>query len=1550
MGKKGTKKINRKIKRSVRKTIGVLTLIMAIIVAAIPTPSARAVGGTESDVSVVPPTYPTSEADIPMANIPELKPGSAQTYSAQLIYKSGDQYYLFNVYKYYMIGSGSNSSGCIYEYDNSYVPAENKLTIPDQVKFDYPAFSETTVVDYFKNNRDINLDDNELQTYYKSEWDAWQKYLTDKAAWDQLTDDQKTDGRHPEPTPVNKPSHTVGEFLISNDNWVDENGLRYFCSHYVGLDVTNKSVNLPRYIQDGNGYILIPVIDERTSQGDSATVVYMPCQVGEAIDNSQNYSDNFFVPQENTCHIRYIGDNAFNGATRIRELVIPAHIEVIGNEAFSGCTSIETISAYAGTIGNRAFKNCASLKNVELGTGVEQIGTECFYGCNSMESIAFPGSMEKIGFGAFASCSNLRTIEMEAINTNPTLEPYCFFNCPSIGSVTFARNTSAIGDAAFALTEDMPIRNTSWNHIVFPDNASKLGDYVLYGRGNIQTVVMPAAFGTNRTPATDNVLKSGFFGKCLQLQYVEFPDNGNGSCGYVTFDTNAFIDVVSEDFYIRGPENNSMQQTASPRESSWAAGITYVFKDRNGVDQYEISTGTYRFTVDKDGVLTDCTLLNKTEWENQGSVIEVPATVGNQTVTGIGSDCFKDDDIKENLKELRIADGSGVKSVAAHAFEGYPKLETVYIGDSINEIGDSAFADCKKLETVVFSTPSGGYQNFKIGANAFSTKSDQLTFFGDIVKGYAPFDWAMSQDNWMDADELLRVCYSSGTPDHPNLKVLLDNDTNEVTLVGYPHYEQLDEVTRHLYEAEQYGFPVDTILTDGQTSLNANQKRWLDEVFYIVIPEGIQSIDVVGFCSASSNGRNRDTYMSGDDYYATYRTQGLFNGYYGEDGWEYSEDRRNEYEQDSKGNDRVQTIEMSSVKRLPDRAFESCENLYAVSLGNALEDIGTAPFTGCRNLTSVGGNSKYPCENGIIYETNDTGLTIVECLPARGAIVGSPGVNATNDSRLPQVTKINEGAFENCGSITSVDLTTATKLTQIPEACFKNADSLLTVLLPEAVNKIHEEAFAKKTGSYLSVEIPATEVDIADNAFYQEKNPQPQMVFLRSYKGSAVENYAARKGHTFEEIGRKYRVQFWDYDGTPLAIENEDGTKTTVQYVEHGRAAEAPADPTGRTDGYVFDKWDKPFTNVTSDLVVIALYKWGYPDTSPGVLPNTSPGANRNTPTPTPNGTPTPGAGTPGAGTPGAGTPGAGTPGAGTPGANNNQNSNQRYRLTVENGSGSGTYVAGTSVVITANTPPSGQRFDRWTSIANDFNITSATSSITTITMPSHDMTIVANYTSGSGSSNGNAGNGNNNNSTNSNINGNGNSGGTTVDITKPGISDTGVANATVEGSTDNFVVKITDTAEARAAVEAALINEYGTLDNLRYFAMDISLYDATGTVKIADTSNLAVNITMPIPDELRLYAGNNQVAGVVNGNVLDKLSPRFTTINGVPCISFTATHFSPYTVYVDTSNLSAGVSDSTPKTGDLIHPKWFLAIALACVSLILLLKKDKKQPNMKTA
>ena len=169
-----------------------------------------------------------------------------------------------------------------------------------------------------------------------------------------------------------------------------------------------------------------------------------------------------------------------------------------------------------------------------------------------------------------------------------------------------------------------------------------------------------------------------------------------------------------------------------------------------------------------------------------------------------------------------------------------------------------------------------------------------------------------------------------------------------------------------------------------------------------------------------------------------------------------------------------------------------------------------------------------------------------------------------------------------------------------------------------------------------------------------------------------------------------------------------------------------------------------------------------------------------------------------------------------------------------------------------------------------------------------------------------------------------------------------------MNGSKDNFTVRITDDPDATEAVLRALTHEYGSLENIKYFPMDISLYDSTGNKKITDTTGLSVEITLPLPDSLSTYAGNNKTAGVVNER-LDKLTPKFTTIDGVPCVTFTAEHFSPYVIYVDTSNLTQStIVDSSPKTGDGIHPKWFLALGLVCVSAILFVKKDRVQPKVR--
>ena len=66
------------------------------------------------------------------------------------------------------------------------------------------------------------------------------------------------------------------------------------------------------------------------------------------------------------------------------------------------------------------------------------------------------------------------------------------------------------------------------------------------------------------------------------------------------------------------------------------------------------------------------------------------------------------------------------------------------------------------------------------------------------------------------------------------------------------------------------------------------------------------------------------------------------------------------------------------------------------------------------------------------------------------------------------------------------------------------------------------------------------------------------------------------------------------------------------------------------------------------------------------------------------------------------------------------------FQLTVENGSGSGSYEAGQSVDITANAPAEGMVFDHWMTTAG--SVADASSAETTFTMPEGGAVVSATY------------------------------------------------------------------------------------------------------------------------------------------------------------------------------------------------------------------------------
>lgn len=1297
-----------------------------------------------------------------------------------------------------------------------------------------------------------------------------------------------------------------------------------------------------------------------------------------------------------------IGSNAFKDVKVVKILHMANEVSFIGDSAFEGSFLSEIYLPQDAKIGNRAFYG-SKVSIVDIPDGVRRIGAEAFYGCPIID-LVIPNSCTYIGPGAFAESNALKTVTFldEGPTTQKTVSRLAFYNDLALKSVDFKNaQITDIGEAAFAVNA---LESGQLNDIVFPASLGKngsgnvnIGKYCLAGRNNLHNVTLPNGL--------DGAVDDTIVYNCPNLECFEFGEN----CYNMTYDsiedgdTNThntmFYTVTNPGFYVRGPKNSGLGSASEPRKCTWAAlfdytatgntgrHVPYVYRDKDGKDYYEVSDGNYLMVIEKDGgELVSCSF-QPTVAAAPIDEFTIPAVVGNTQVSSLKEGCFNGDGVNEGVLDwivnLILEDGSGIKNIDNNTFNGADRLETAYLGDSIESIGESAFENCPvfdevtiqksikeigpkafqncpNLEDISFVAP-GDYNVFpegNIGENAFNTLGDKLTIHGDIVKGYAPFEWATDAENYANKSKSIRTLYKTPVPS--GLSVILDNGNNLATLIDYPHYEYLDKVmydpsTDSLVEldsAPDSSNPLytETILykLEHDQPLNYLEETMVKNCSQLDIPAGVESIDSYGFFNNNSlnpnsiepysNTASADAYFGSRSVlpYSSYNNIGLFNGYYGTtvgtDGMMREYEDGNVNEKEAKGNDRIRFVTMEDVVYLPDNAFDDCEGLMTVSLGGKMQEMGDLPFSGCTRLSSVAcANDNFVCNNGILYENNPDGTkTIVECLESRGDVVGKNTVSTGNDPDLTQVSKIRERAFENCDGVFAADFTGVNNLEVIPEKCFEGCENLSEIDLPENVNQIDEQAFAH-TGDYTKVIVRNKNLYLDDDT-NGVPGDKVKTSYYVTYEDALSRKIAKNQQYIIDmTLDHVWTVKYYDMTGTELL-----GSEQVV----NGKNAEG-LDPEKipTVEGYNFVGWNLPLKEITADCFRIAMYE-PIPNTTPGTDPNTTPGADpSNTPGTKPGTTPgtTPG----GNGDGGNG----GNGGNGDNGGGSNSGGN-KHKLVVNYGSGSGDYAEGTLVIIEAIDAPAGKVFDKWTvSGSGTPTITSATSKATTLKMPASDCIVTATYkdasskvSTGSTSRTGNTSTATPSRNT-----------GTVVDIRKPGISNVDKAYASVNGSNDNFIVKITESSEAANLVATALANKYGDMTPIKYFAMDISLYDATGTNKITNTAGMSVNITMPIPDAMAQYAGNNRV-GAVNGTTLEDLNCKFVTVDGIPCVSFTANHFSPYTIYVDTNNLTYGTMDSTPKTGDGIHPKWFASISLFCVSMIMFFKKDKVSKKAKVA
>ncbi len=1434
--------MNTRFKRRIRKTSAAILMIIAMVVALIPEEITEAAFGDPMPTSISKIEYDTTLSSI-TGDLDYTLPSMETEYSAYEIVDLGDgSYRMLWIYKAWVKDLEGTMIGVISDFNQSYTPVDNTLTIPSNIVTEFFTYEDSDVTSYISGLDSTGWE--ELNTYFGTETDT-----------------------------------ITGDFInpITSSTITATQKMRYYL----------KSI-------DCEGYEARTVITDIS--GGVNVEKYIP------------YSSTNGYKSVNELNVAAIGDEAFydsstgtgkaNHITNLN-LEIQNNIVAIGNDAFRGASSMTSITIGAGVknIGNRAFQACTNLSSLTFSDGLTSVGIEAFRGCNSLVNVTLPNTLNEVEDGAFAYCKTLSNVDMSrSTQSDLTIGRFAFYDCPNITDISFGAFTSIIGDGAFSVTSSAPLLTDGLTEISFPDYIESLGTHLFDGRYTLESVTLPKSFGATYAETPNDILDEGTFLGCTNLQTVIFPSTSK----YASFPEDIFNDA-DDDFYVQGPPSSvgGSQGYSYPRIAAHTANVPYMYVE-DGITYYEVQIDGEFFRVNQDNELISFETTETGTFD-----LNIPASVGSYAVLSIADGCF--DEVKDQIATITIPDDS-ISSLDAGAFSACDNLTSVSIGNSVTSIGDSAFYDCRNLTEISFSSPSNGYESLTIGTNAFTTNSSELTLKGDIDVNYAPFIWAMDADNYLNENGK-RVAYKSNAP--TNLTVMYDNATELVTLIDYPIYTNVDEDNEDLIEylKEYYlglypeaDFPTEYALIDAYSfsiydkfeliyedevysdnpweKLSLKEQAIYDSIIHVVVPEGVESIDAYAFFTDTENSENWDYVDSSKRDIYTESTSDIHGGLFSGEFDDYSGlDTREEYEI---GNDRIQSITLNDTTYIPDYAFESCEALETVILGDALETMGELPFASCTSLTSISGNTNFASENGIVYRTlSDSTYEIVQCLPNRGNTVGSKTISVDTDPLIENVSSIAESAFKDCTYITKVDFSDLSSLTIIPEYCFNGCTSLYNGLeLPTSVTSISSNAFTNTTEA-LSVTIPNKTVSIRDNAF------TPNQGLIRCYEDSTAYTYANYYSIDYELLGDTFEVSFLDYDGSLIG---------EIQYIEDGGNAELPDDPT-RT-GYTFTGWSKSHKDITENTIIIAQYETASSGSDSTITPTTTPSTG------------------------------------GT-------DASVKYSVTVTSGSGSGSYAAGTIVNITANASSDGKVFDKWSTSSNGAYFASSTSVNTSFVMPANDVVIAATYKDPSATT---SPSDTTTDGTETDTPTTTPSSGTVLTITKPGISDTDKATASVTGSTDNFVIKITDSVAAQELVEAALLASSETFDTIKYFPMDISLYDETGTIKITDTTGISVTITIPLPDELKEYGGNNKAAAVVDGE-LEILDVKFLTIDDVPCIRFTATHFSPYTIYVDTGNLEAGgVIDSSPKTGDWIQPKWFLVIGLVCASMVLFLKKDKKE------